>query len=142
MPQNSILIHLFFLFYCFHHDVLCKIPTWADGTDLYLSCDKPSGFSQQVEIGYELQYQKYQKMQFCIQLYIDVLEINLYLQANPYRLKAKNINSLICIFDHHYWITNVNMFLFYRLCFSSERILTFFSTELYWHSSPQSCCFK
>ena len=44
-----------------------------------------------------MQYQKYQKIQFCIQLYIDICEIILYLQANPYRLKTKNINSLIFI---------------------------------------------
>ena len=36
-------------------------------------------------------------MQFCIQLYIDIWEINHYLQVNPYRLKTKKINSLIFI---------------------------------------------
>ena len=36
-------------------------------------------------------------MQFCIQLNIDIWEIILYLQANPYRLKTKNINSLISL---------------------------------------------
>ena len=36
-------------------------------------------------------------MQFCIQWYIDIWGIILYLQANPYRLKTKNINSLIFI---------------------------------------------
>ena len=36
-------------------------------------------------------------MQFCIQLYINILEIIPYLQANPYRLKTKNITSLIFI---------------------------------------------
>ena len=45
----------------------------------------------------KMQYQKYHKMQFCIQLYIDIWEIILYLQANIYQLKTKNINSLICI---------------------------------------------
>ena len=45
----------------------------------------------------KMQYQNYQKMQFCIQLYIDIWEIILYLQANPYRLKTKNIKSLIFI---------------------------------------------
>ena len=45
----------------------------------------------------KMQYQRYQKMQFCIQLYIDIWEIILYLQANRYRLKTKNINSLIFI---------------------------------------------
>ena len=54
----------------------------------------------------KMQYQKYRKMQFCIQwilifilfvLNIDIWEIILYLQANPYRVKAKNINSLIFI---------------------------------------------
>ena len=45
----------------------------------------------------KMQYQKYQETQFCIQLYIDILEITLFLQANPYGLKTKNINSLIFI---------------------------------------------
>ena len=36
-------------------------------------------------------------IQFFIQLYIDIWKINLYLQANPYRLKTKNINSLIFV---------------------------------------------
>ena len=31
-----------------------------------------------------MQYQKYQKMQLCIELYIDIWKIILYLQANPY----------------------------------------------------------
>ena len=34
-------------------------------------------------------------MQFCIQLYIDIWEIILYLQDNPYRFKTKKIKSLI-----------------------------------------------
>ena len=42
----------------------------------------------------KMQYQKYWKIEFCIQLYIDVWEITLYLQA--YR-PTKNINSLIFI---------------------------------------------
>ena len=52
-----------------------------------------------------MQDQKYQKTQFCIQLYIDIWEIISYLQANPYLLKTKNINCLICITT----ITNVNV---------------------------------
>ena len=36
-------------------------------------------------------------MQFCIQLHIDFREIVPYLQANPYTLKTKNINSLIFV---------------------------------------------
>ena len=44
-----------------------------------------------------MQYQKYQKMQLGITLYNDIWEIILYLQANPYRLKTKNINSPIII---------------------------------------------
>ena len=43
----------------------------------------------------KIQYQKYEKMQFWIHLHIDVREIILYLQANPYQLKTKNINSII-----------------------------------------------
>ena len=42
-------------------------------------------------------YARYQKMQFCIQLYVDIWKIVPYLQANPYRLKTKNINSLISV---------------------------------------------
>ena len=34
------------------------------------------------------------KIQLCIQLYNDIWEIILYLQANLYRVKTKNINSL------------------------------------------------
>ena len=43
----------------------------------------------------KMQYQKFDKMQCCVQLYIDIWQIILYLQANPYRLKTKNINSVI-----------------------------------------------
>ena len=45
----------------------------------------------------KMQYQRYQKVQFYIQLYIDIWEIILYLKVNPYRLKTKNIISLISI---------------------------------------------
>ena len=45
----------------------------------------------------KMQHQKYQEMQFWIQLYIDIWEIIPYLQANPYRIKTENINSLIFI---------------------------------------------
>ena len=45
----------------------------------------------------KMQYQKYQKMQFWIQLNIDIWEIIPYLQANRYRLKTKNIKNLIFI---------------------------------------------
>ena len=44
-----------------------------------------------------MQYQTYEKMQFCIQLYIDILESILYLKANLYRLKTENINRFIFI---------------------------------------------
>ena len=33
-------------------------------------------------------------MQFCIQLHIDIWEIILYLQANPYQLKTENTKCL------------------------------------------------
>ena len=36
-------------------------------------------------------------MQFCIQLYVNIWKIIPYLQPNPNRLKAKNINSFIFI---------------------------------------------
>ena len=36
-------------------------------------------------------------MQFYIQVYIDIWKIIPYLQANSYRFKIKNINSLIFI---------------------------------------------
>ena len=45
----------------------------------------------------KMQYQKYRKMQFCIQLYTDIRQVILYLQANSYRVKNKNIHSLIFI---------------------------------------------
>ena len=45
----------------------------------------------------KMQYQKNQKIQFCIPLYIDIWEIVLYLQANSYRLKTNNTHSLIFI---------------------------------------------
>ena len=45
----------------------------------------------------KMQYRRYQKVQFYIQLYIDIWEIILYLKVNPYRLKTKNIISLISI---------------------------------------------
>ena len=45
----------------------------------------------------KMQYQGYRKIQLCIQVYIDMWEIIIYLQAKPYRLKSKNINSLIFI---------------------------------------------
>ena len=45
----------------------------------------------------KMQYQKSQKMQFRIQLYFDIWEIILNLQATPYRFQTKNINSLVCI---------------------------------------------
>ena len=42
-----------------------------------------------------MEYQKYQYLQFCIQLFIDIWEIIQYLQANPYLFKTKNIDSII-----------------------------------------------
>ena len=45
----------------------------------------------------KMQYQNYRKMQLRIQLNIDIWEIILDLQANLYRHKIKNINSLIFI---------------------------------------------
>ena len=44
-----------------------------------------------------MQYYKSWKMQFCVQLHVRLGEINLHLQANPYQLKTKNINSLVFI---------------------------------------------
>ena len=46
----------------------------------------------------KIQYQKYWNVQFCIQLYFDICEIILYLQANPCQLKTNNIN----IWPHFY----------------------------------------
>ena len=45
----------------------------------------------------KIQSQKYRKMQFRIQLYIGIWKIIQYLQANPYRIKTDNINSLVFI---------------------------------------------
>ena len=41
----------------------------------------------------KIQYLKYQKMKFRIQLYIDTWEIIIYLQANPYRIKTEDLRS-------------------------------------------------
>ena len=77
---------------------------WADDTALNSSCEKPFDLSSKIEIKTmrdfntrKMIYEKFQKKQFCIQYYIDVWEIILYLQANTHRLKIKNINSLIFI---------------------------------------------
>ena len=43
----------------------------------------------------KMQYQKCQEIKFLIQLHIDIWEIVQYLQATPYRLKTKSINSFI-----------------------------------------------
>ena len=45
----------------------------------------------------KIQYQKYRKTQFCIQLNIDIWKNILHLQANSYRLKIKNINNHILL---------------------------------------------
>ena len=67
-------------------DVLCKIATWADDNASNPSCDKPSALLQQVDLkNMKMQYQRYRKMQFCIQLYNDIWEIILYLEGNPYQ---------------------------------------------------------
>ena len=72
----------------------------------FLFWGKPSDLSQQVEEVFEslinlrnlkMHYQKYHEIQFCFQLYIDTWKIILYLQANPNRLKNKNINSLVYV---------------------------------------------
>ena len=78
----------------------------------------------------KMQYQKYQKIQFYIQSYIDIWEIILYLQANPYQLKTKNINILIFINILIKLLT-----LFYRIVFFKKEkdlfvIYRYFSTEL------------
>ena len=107
MDQNSILICLFiFYFDSFPDDFFCNIAIWADDTALNLSCDKPSELSQQLAIVYSLlfglkitkmQYRKHHKIKLCTQLCTDICEIILYLQVNPYRLKTKNIKSLIFV---------------------------------------------
>ena len=43
------------------------------------------------------QYRKHHKVQFCTQLYIDICELILDLQASTYRLKTKSINSFILL---------------------------------------------
>ena len=89
MPQNSFWSISFFYFNCFSDDVLSKIAIWADGTAVNWSCDKPSDFSQQVEIAYELWFDlKIWKFNSR-----NITEIILYLEANWYWLKIKNINS-------------------------------------------------
>ena len=63
----------------------------------------------------KMQYQKYRKKkQFCIQLDIDAWENFLHLQPNPYRLKTKNINSLIFTSTTIKYVM-LMIFMFYRL---------------------------
>ena len=51
----------------------------------------------------KIQYQKYRKMQFCIQLDIDIWEVILYLPANRYGLKTRNINwCILCSLPQSY----------------------------------------
>ena len=91
LRKRTVLIHLFFFYCnCFPDVILCKIAIWGDDTALNSPYDKPSEL---------LLYEKYQKMQFCIQLYIHICKIIPYFQANPYqiKIKIKNINSLIFI---------------------------------------------
>ena len=88
--------YLVFLFYCLPDDVLCKIAIWTDDTPLNPSCDKQSDLSQQVEI-WKCNTRNIIKRNSAIQLYIDIWEIILHLQANSYRLKTKNMNNLIFI---------------------------------------------
>ena len=91
-------ISFFSYFNCLPDNVLYKIAIWAGDKALNSSCDKPSDISQQVVIwskNMKMQYQKYRKMQLCIQLNIDIWEIILDLLANPYQLKTKNINPLL-----------------------------------------------
>ena len=63
---------------------------------LYLILNTRSTQKQAKIILYLKSYARYQKMQFCIELYI-VWKIFPYIQANPYQLKNKNTNSLIII---------------------------------------------
>ena len=72
----------------------------------------------------KIQYQKYLKLQFCIQLNNYVWETIIYLQANPYRLKTKIINSLIFICT----IIKYLMLIIF-LCFI---VLVFFKKEKKW----------
>ena len=71
----------FFWFHCFPDDVLCKIAIWADETALNSSFGKPSDLLQQAyKLLFDLknmkmQYLRYQKVKFCIQLYIHTWEI-------------------------------------------------------------------
>ena len=91
----------YFYFNCLSDDVLCKIAIWADYTALNSSCDKPSNLLQQVKPMSSNLILKIWKcktiIQFCIQLYIDIWETTIYLQANPYQRKTKNIINLIFI---------------------------------------------
>ena len=74
-------------------------------------------------------------MQFCIQLYIVISRIIPYLQANPYGLITKNINSLIFISTITKWLMLMIFFVFREDFFKKQKktagcILIFFSTEL------------
>ena len=93
-------IYFFSNFNCLPDDVLYKIAIWADDNAFNWSYDKPSDCRNKLWFdlkNMKIQNQKHRKMQFCIQLNIDISEIILYLQTNLYRLKTKNISSLIFI---------------------------------------------
>ena len=60
----------------------------------HLTCRKKLHFDLK---NMKMQYQRYRKIPFCFQSYIDIWEIILYLQANLYGVKTKNINSFIFI---------------------------------------------
>ena len=128
-------------FNCFPDDVLCKIAFWVYYNDLNSLCDKPCDLSQKVVIWswkYENAIPEISENSICIQVYIDMWEI-IYLQAKPYRLKSKNINSLIFISTIIKWL----MLVIFLFCFG----LVFFKKEkkelvIYLCSSPQSYCLK
>ena len=93
-------IYFLFNFNCLPDDVLYKTAIWADDNAFNWSYDKPSDCRNKLWFdlkNMKIQYQKHRKMQFCIQLNIDISEIISYLQTNPYQLKTKNISSLIFI---------------------------------------------
>ena len=89
-------------------------------------------------------YARCQRMQFCIQLYIDIWKTVPYLQANPYRLKIENINSLIFISAIIKWLMLLIfvLFCFFCFCFCFFFFAFYGWFVVYWCSSPKSFCLK
>ena len=93
-------IFFFSYFNCLFDHVQCKITIWAVDNALNSSQDKPSDLSEQIVIwskNYENAIPEISENAILYPIIYWYLGNFLYLQANWYRLKTKNINGLIFI---------------------------------------------